>query len=198
MWDTNFIPPNSMVTLVAAIVNCSLKRSLETRNVKKNFQNELIQIFCHQRVCWHHNCHSNFGSETTGNAYEKGGGLKGSGLHLAKKGCDIKHPPLLLQGQTWSLLKADSYRRRDSVQWLQVSFLFDRPPCLLILRVTVRESRSGIIGSKLSKTERERPEGRNTGLVYRGTGWDKLWQSRTPKASLHKMTTVTSVIKMSG
>ena len=58
----------------------------------------LHPIVNHQRVWWHHYCHSNLGSESTGHQLVKipmrwGGRrwvarMKGSGLYLAKRGCD--------------------------------------------------------------------------------------------------------------
>ena len=72
----------------------------------------MLPDFHHQRVCWRQNCLPNFGLQATGQpAHRKttrGGGprlavsLKGSALYIAKRGCVIKHPPLLLLRQTWS------------------------------------------------------------------------------------------------
>ena len=59
---TNLIHSNSLITLMEALADLSLERSVEIHKVK-NVKTECTMIFRQQRVWWHHYCHSNFGCQ---------------------------------------------------------------------------------------------------------------------------------------
>ena len=99
---------------------------------------------------------------------------KGSGLYIAKNGCDIKHTPLLPLGQTWSLLLASLMQEEGwhptaprvssetkFPQAVQGATARNKPgvfrsmpsSLFLIVMCSSANNSSGTIGSKLSRTE---------------------------------------------
>ena len=101
----NLIPSNSLKTLVEAVTNHSLKRIFETRNIKK-IQTEHTQVFCHKREWYATTVIQTLARrqldiqliETPTRRGWSGVGSMAEGTRVlsCKKGCDVKHLPLLL------------------------------------------------------------------------------------------------------
>ena len=126
---TNLIPFHTCNLWWKPLTDHSFKHILETQQCKQLFKLNTPN-FRRQKVCKHHYSHSflpenNWMKMFIGSSLRDGGGprwavrVKGLGLYTAKRGCVSKHPPLLLLGQTWFLIIADSCRRWKDVHRLQ-------------------------------------------------------------------------------
>ena len=58
---TNLVLSFSLIILVEVMLNYSLSAEV----CSQKYLNWPHQIFSHQRVCWHHCCHSNLGLESS-------------------------------------------------------------------------------------------------------------------------------------